>query len=68
MPVYEFECESCGKHFERTMTITEHDRLKERPVACPECGVPNQAVGLELQLQATEQVLSVLLDRVIGRG
>lgn len=38
MPVYEFECESCGKQFELTMTITEHDRLKERPVACPECG------------------------------
>lgn len=38
MAIYEFECRACGKHFEVTMGMAEHDRLKEQPVACPECG------------------------------
>jgi putative FmdB family regulatory protein len=36
--VYEFECKSCGKQFEVTVPIKEHDRLKEHPPTCPECG------------------------------
>ena len=38
MAVYEFECQSCGKRFEISVAITEHDRLKNRPPACPKCG------------------------------
>jgi putative FmdB family regulatory protein len=38
MAVYEFECQSCSKRFEISMAITEHDRLKNRPPACPKCG------------------------------
>src|SRR5713226_7621385 len=34
MAVYEFECQSCGKRFEISVAITEHDRLKNRPPAC----------------------------------
>ncbi len=40
MAVYEFECQSCGKRFEISVAITEHDRLKNRPPACPTCGKP----------------------------
>ncbi len=38
MAVYEFECKLCGKHFEVSVPISEHDRLKKRPPKCPECG------------------------------
>jgi putative FmdB family regulatory protein len=38
MAVYEFECNKCGKHFEVSVPISEHDRLKKRPPACPTCG------------------------------
>ncbi len=38
MAIYEFECRACGKQFEVTMGMTEHDRLKEQPPACPDCG------------------------------
>lgn len=37
MSVYEFECESCGKRFETVVPITEHDKLRDNPPACPEC-------------------------------
>jgi len=38
MPTYEFECRDCGKRFEVVGRISEHDRLKSDPPACPECG------------------------------
>lgn len=38
MAVYEFECRDCAKRFELTMPMSEHDRLKSEPPACPECG------------------------------
>jgi putative FmdB family regulatory protein len=38
MAVYEFECQACHERFEVTATMTEHDRLKEQPPACPKCG------------------------------
>ena len=38
MAVYEFECKACGKHFEVSVPISEHDRLKTRPPKCPKCG------------------------------
>ena len=34
MPTYEFKCGACGEHFEKTMTVAEHE--KARP-ACPKC-------------------------------
>jgi putative FmdB family regulatory protein len=37
MAVYEFECETCGNRFETVTPITQHDRLKEQPPACPQC-------------------------------
>jgi putative FmdB family regulatory protein len=38
MAIYEFECQDCGKRFEVNAAITEHDKLKEKPPACPQCG------------------------------
>ena len=35
MPRYEFNCESCDKSFETTLTITERANLE---VKCPTCG------------------------------
>ena len=33
MPMYEYRCQVCGKHFEMLRRITEADRDLE----CPEC-------------------------------
>jgi putative FmdB family regulatory protein len=35
MPTYQYRCEKCGKAFERTETISEHDTAKPQ---CPKCG------------------------------
>jgi putative FmdB family regulatory protein len=34
VPTYEYRCEKCGKSFERTETITEHEKTKAK---CPKC-------------------------------
>jgi putative FmdB family regulatory protein len=34
VPTYQYRCEKCGKSFERTETITEHQAAKVR---CPKC-------------------------------
>lgn len=33
MPIYEYECKSCGHHLEILQKITEKDLIK-----CPDCG------------------------------
>lgn len=38
MAIYDFECGACGKRFEVNVSMTEHDRLKNDPPACPACG------------------------------
>ncbi|MGA2283877.1 MAG: zinc ribbon domain-containing protein [Candidatus Dormibacteria bacterium] len=38
MPTYEFECRDCSKRFEIVTSIHEHDKLRNEPPACPECG------------------------------
>jgi putative FmdB family regulatory protein len=38
MAVYEFECQACGKRFELSVPMHEHDRLRDKPPACPQCG------------------------------
>jgi putative FmdB family regulatory protein len=35
VPTYQYRCENCGKTFERTETISEHEALKP---PCPKCG------------------------------
>jgi putative FmdB family regulatory protein len=35
MPTYQYRCEKCGKKFERTETISEHEITKP---TCPKCG------------------------------
>jgi putative FmdB family regulatory protein len=35
MPTYQYRCDKCGKKFERTETISEHEALKPK---CPKCG------------------------------
>ena len=35
MPTYQYRCEKCGKKFERTETISEHEAMKSK---CPKCG------------------------------
>jgi putative FmdB family regulatory protein len=37
MAVYEFECRDCGRHFDVTVPMQEHARLKEQPPPCPDC-------------------------------
>ena len=34
MPTYQYHCRECGKSFERTENITEHESAKVR---CPKC-------------------------------
>lgn len=34
VPTYQYRCEKCGKSFERTETITEHEAAKAK---CPNC-------------------------------
>ena len=34
MPTYQYRCRKCGKSFERTETIAEHEAAKVR---CPKC-------------------------------
>jgi len=38
MASYDFECHSCGSPFELTVPMSEHDKLKDQPPACPKCG------------------------------
>ncbi len=38
MAIYEFECRACGKRFEVSLPMSEHDRLHQQPPACPACG------------------------------
>jgi putative FmdB family regulatory protein len=35
MPSYQYRCAECGKAFERTETMSEHERAKPQ---CPKCG------------------------------
>ena len=35
MPTYQYRCDKCGKKFERTETISEHEAMKTK---CPRCG------------------------------
>jgi putative FmdB family regulatory protein len=35
MPIYEFECNSCGARFDRLQKLSDPD-----PSACPDCGAP----------------------------
>ena len=35
MPTYQYRCEKCGKKFEQTETISDHDASKAK---CPKCG------------------------------
>ena len=35
MPIYEFECTSCGHHFDRLQKMSDED-----PTICPTCGLP----------------------------
>lgn len=34
MPTYLYSCQKCGKNFERTEHIAEHESMKHR---CPKC-------------------------------
>jgi putative FmdB family regulatory protein len=35
MPTYEYRCKDCGKVFEQTVTLHEHEEHK--PPSCPKC-------------------------------
>ena len=37
MPVYDYLCLDCHKHFELTLTLKEHDEV----IKCPKCGSTN---------------------------
>ena len=38
MPVYDYICKDCNKTFEKSITLTEHEK---EPVSCPRCGSKN---------------------------
>jgi putative FmdB family regulatory protein len=38
MPTYQYRCKECGKSFERTETISEHEKAKVR---CSKCDGKN---------------------------
>jgi putative FmdB family regulatory protein len=38
VPTYQYRCRECGKSFERTETISEHEKAKVR---CPKCDGKN---------------------------
>lgn len=49
MPIYEYECENCGHHFEQLQKVSDKP-LKE----CPKCGKPTlhkliSAAGFQLK-------------------
>ncbi len=44
MPVYDFYCRDCKKHFTAIMSVGEHDK---QPAPCPTCG-KTKAVSKEL--------------------
>ena len=36
MPTYDYRCKKCGHQFEVRMSLSEHERRKQKP-ACPQC-------------------------------
>jgi len=36
--IYDYQCRACGKRFELNISMSQHDRLKDDPPACPACG------------------------------
>jgi putative FmdB family regulatory protein len=38
MASYDFECPACGSRFELNVPMSEHDKMKDQPPACPKCG------------------------------
>ncbi|HEY8586520.1 MAG TPA: zinc ribbon domain-containing protein [Rhodanobacter sp.] len=52
MPIYEFECGSCGHHFDHLQKLSDPD-----PTVCPTCG--------ELQLR---RMVSAPFFRLAGNG
>jgi len=52
MPLYEFHCLKCGRDFEETQTVDEHERKTPR---CPQCGSTKR---IERQLSTFTAVTS----------
>jgi putative FmdB family regulatory protein len=48
MPFYEYQCEKCGKKFEKLISISEGDKKQ----TCPNCGGKN-----------TKKILSVFASK-----
>ena len=42
VPTYQYRCGECGKSFERTETISEHENAQIR---CPKCNTKKVAPG-----------------------
>jgi putative FmdB family regulatory protein len=56
MPTYQYRCDKCGKEFERSETISEHEALKPK---CRKCGSKkvSQMPGATLPMQLFEDDL-----------
>ena len=38
MPVYDYECKSCGNEFEVVLTVEEHiEKEEKKEIRCPKC-------------------------------
>ena len=50
MPVYGYECRSCGNHFMESMSIDDHDKRK---LQCPRCRSQDTEPVIEAPYVAT---------------
>jgi putative FmdB family regulatory protein len=42
MPIFEYECQSCGNEFALELSMAEHERKeKDREIRCPKCKSEN---------------------------
>lgn len=52
MPIYEYECATCGKRFDKAMTMAEHGQLKAGQPKCPDCGKPAKQLVSDFSCKA----------------
>jgi putative FmdB family regulatory protein len=37
MPIFEYECTTCGHRFELVLGFADHEKFHDQPPPCPEC-------------------------------
>ncbi len=49
MPVYEYECKRCSKHFDQVERISEHGSKRVRCPSCKSTSVRQVLAGIHVQ-------------------